>query len=78
MNKEKLRQEFFKVHTYKDKNRIPRVVTHPHNLFEWFYKQLTLTDVGVPKGEQLPMKPIECECKTAKDRLDCGYECYSI
>ena len=50
MNKEKLRKEFFKVHTYKDKNRIPRVVTHPHNLFEWFYKQLTLTDVGVPKG----------------------------
>ena len=30
---------------YKDKNGIPRVITHPHNLFEWVYEQLTLTDI---------------------------------
>jgi len=45
MNKKELRDKFFKEHTYKCENGISRVCTHPHNLFEWMYEQLTLTDV---------------------------------
>ena len=45
MNKKQLRDKFFKEHTYMCENGIPRVVTHPHNLFEWMYKQLTIPDV---------------------------------
>lgn len=48
MNKKELRDKFFKEHTYKCENGIPLVCTHPHNLFEWMYEQLTLTDVGYP------------------------------
>jgi len=40
MNKKELRDNFFKEHTYKCDNGIPRVSTHPHNLFEWFYDKL--------------------------------------
>ena len=46
MNKKELRDKFFKEHTYKCENGIPRVLTHPHNLFEWMYKQLTITVVS--------------------------------
>ena len=45
MNKKELRNKFFKEHTYKCENGIPKVITHPHNLFEWMYEQLTITDV---------------------------------
>lgn len=45
MDKKELRNKFFKEHTYKCENGIPRVITHPHNLFEWMYEQLTLTDI---------------------------------
>ena len=40
MNKKELRDKFFKEQTYKCENGIPRVVTHPHNLFEWMHEQL--------------------------------------
>jgi hypothetical protein len=46
MDKKELRDKFFKEHTYKCENGIPRVVTHPHNLFEWMYEQLTISDVA--------------------------------
>lgn len=46
--KQELKDKFFKEHTYKCENGIPLVCTHPHILFEWMYKQLTLTDVGYP------------------------------
>ena len=49
MNKKELRDKFFKEHTYKCENGIPRVVTHPHNLFEWIYEQLIIPYVVVPK-----------------------------
>lgn len=41
MNKKELRDKFFKEHTDKCKNGVPMVCTHPHNLFEWMYAQLT-------------------------------------
>jgi hypothetical protein len=47
MNKKELRDKFFKEHTYKCENGIPLVVTHPHNLFEWMYEQLTISVVSV-------------------------------
>jgi hypothetical protein len=45
MNKKELKDKFFKEHTYKCENGIPLVCTHPHILFEWMYKQLTLNVV---------------------------------
>lgn len=52
MNKKELRDRFYKEHTYKCENGIPRVATHPHNLFEWMYEQLTIP-VVVGRSEQL-------------------------
>ena len=39
-----LREEFFKEHCYKCENGIPRVVTHPHNLFEWIVEKLVIIE----------------------------------
>jgi hypothetical protein len=65
MTKKELRNKFFKEHTYKCENGIPRVVTHPHDLFEWMYEQLNLTDFVVPKSTL-------CECMgNERVALDC-------
>jgi hypothetical protein len=49
MNKQELRDNFFKEHTYKCENGISLVCTHPHNLFEWMYKQFSLNGVVASK-----------------------------
>lgn len=37
-----IREEFFNLHTKKDQDGIPRIITHPHNLFEWFKDRIRL------------------------------------
>lgn len=44
--KEELRQAFFNKHTENGANGLPKIATAPHDLFEWFYKQLSLGSVG--------------------------------
>ena len=36
---DKLREEFFEKHT-ETKDGIPKVITHPHNLYEWFKENI--------------------------------------
>lgn len=44
--KEELRQAFFKEHTEAGFDGLPKIATAPHDLFEWFYEQLSLGSVG--------------------------------
>ena len=70
MNKKELRNKFFKEHTYKCENGIPRVITHPHNLFEWMYEQLTLTNVN----QQRELLKIPKTTKEQRVQLNEGYK----
>ncbi|MES2620229.1 MAG: hypothetical protein V4615_05185 [Bacteroidota bacterium] len=39
VEKESLRDRFFEEHTHKLQGQLPRVITSPHNLFEWFWNE---------------------------------------
>jgi hypothetical protein len=41
MDWDKLREKYFEECTEKDNTGIPRVNLHPHNLFEWFKRNIS-------------------------------------
>ena len=69
--------EYWKNNAEEDYIKVPISVLKYITCLEERIEQLTIP-VVVLQSEQLPVaNKHECNCGNAKDRLDCGFECYN-
>jgi hypothetical protein len=54
-----------------------RIFEMVENFIDKRYKAINYTHCCESDIEQLPTGYTKCNCSNAKDRLDCGFECYN-